>query len=118
MIKTREENVTLTELQRMVFQQYLKDEKDKIYNPHADVGDVAELGLICEEIGEAMRGIREQKGEKGLEEECGDIIVRTICFMSRKGIDLQDALLSVHEKNTKRNRKGLYVEGCSNGERF
>jgi NTP pyrophosphatase (non-canonical NTP hydrolase) len=107
----------LNEIQKVLWQQYLKDEKDKIFAPHGEVGDIAELGLVCEEIGEAQNSIRKRKGIENLEEECGDIIVRTICFMSRKGIDLQTALNKVHAKNVARNRKGLFIETKVEGEK-
>jgi len=93
---------------------YVRDEKDKIWEGKGEVGDIGELGLICEEIGEAMRGIRKKKGLENLSEECGDIIVRTLCFMARKGIDAEQALLDVFIKVEKRNRKGLFFEEVEN----
>lgn len=89
---------------------YLRDEKDKIWDGKGEVGDIGELGLICEEIGEAMQGIRKKKGIENLSEECGDIIARILCFMARKGIDSEQALLNVLIKVEKRNRKGLFYE--------
>lgn len=102
--------MNLKEWQLRIYKQYLKDEKHLIWEGHGEVGDLGELGLICEEIGEIMNGIRKRKGIKNLREECGDIIARTLCFMSRKGINAEQALKEIHEKNVKRNRKGLFIE--------
>jgi len=97
----------LKKWQRILYKQYLKDEKDKIFSPHGEVGDIAELGLICcEETGEAMDSIRKKRID--LDGECADIIIRTINFASRKGIDIEKALQKAHKKNVERNRKGLY----------
>lgn len=98
------------EWQKRIHKQYLRDEKHLIWQGKGEVGDIAELGLICEEIGEAMNGIRKRKGMDNLKEECGDILSRTLCFMSRKGIDAETALALVHVKNVMRNRKGLFIE--------
>ena len=105
--------VELKKLQEMLYKQYLRDEKDKIFAPHGNVGDIAELGLISgEEIGEAQMAIRKKntKGDHGLEMECADILIRTLCFMSRKGIDAEKAIEKAHQKNVDRNRKGLYIK--------
>lgn len=106
--------MNLRKFQKKNYEQYLKDEKHLIWKEHGKIGDLAELGLICEEIGEAMNGIRKRKGIKNLREECGDIISRTLSFMSRKGIDAEQALKEIHEKNVKRNRKGLFIEEKNN----
>ena len=100
----------LKKWQALLYQQYLRDEKDKIFNPHGEVGDLAELAMVCcEEVGEAIVGIRKQKGIKSLKEECADIIIRTINFASRKAIDIESAIEAAHKKNVARNRRGLFI---------
>jgi hypothetical protein len=66
--------MNIKKLQEMLYEQYLRDEKDKIFNPHGDVGDLAELAMIgCEEVGEAIVGIRKKLGLGDLKEECSHI---------------------------------------------
>lgn len=100
----------IKEWQRIVYQEYLRENKNKIFEDKEEVGDIAELGMVTEEIGEAIHVIRKRKGRKALGHECADIIIRTICFMSRKGIDAEPALKEAHEKNYARNRKGLFIK--------
>jgi NTP pyrophosphatase (non-canonical NTP hydrolase) len=101
--------MNVKELQKSLYQEYLREEKDKIFKDKGEVGDIAELGMITEEIGEAIVDVRKKK-RRALQRECADIIIRTICFMSRKGIDLQKALEQAHRKNVKRCRKGLFIQ--------
>lgn len=100
----------LSNIQNRLYAQYLKDEKHLIWNDKGEVGDIAELGLVCEEIGEAMNSIRKRLGNENLGEECADIIARTLCFMSRHKLDAEYELNRVIEKIEKRNRKGLFIE--------
>lgn len=73
------------------------------WNKAGKIGDLAELGLVVTEISEAMEEIRKQKiNREHLAEECADIIIRTMNFMSRKGLDLDIALWLKNVKNSKR----------------
>lgn len=100
--------MNLKEIQSQLYQEYLREEKDKIFKDKGEVGDIAELGMITEEVGEAIVAVRKKK-QKALQLECADVIIRTVCFMSRKGIDLQKALEQANRKNVKRCRKGLFI---------
>lgn len=104
--------MSLRELQKELFEDY----KAKGYYKHWIVDnpldkklqkqvDIAELGLVVTEVSEAMEVIREpQNGfsREHLAEECADIIIRTINFMSKKGLDLEIVLYLKHNKNLKR----------------
>lgn len=91
-----------------IFQQYLQDEKHLIFEDKGEVGDIAELGLICEEIGEAMTTIRKKEGKDQLALECADIIIRTLNFSMRKGLSIETGLKEAHLKNSWRHRIGLF----------
>lgn len=91
-----------------IFREYLQHEKNLIFEDKGDVGDLAELGLVCEEIGEAMTVIRKKLGKNELALECADIIIRTLNFAMRKGIDVENALIQAYLKNQKRARIGLF----------
>lgn len=93
-----------------IFREYLETEKDKIFEDKDEVGDIAELGLIAEEIGEAMKSIRKRKGKTDLGLECADIIIRVANFSMRKGLDVNIALIQAHLKNKLRERKGLFID--------
>lgn len=106
------EIMSLKELQKELFENY----KAKGYFKHWTIDneldkklqkqvDIAELSLIVTEVSEAMEVIRQpQNGfsHEHLAEECVDIIIRTINFMSRKGLDLDFALWLKNNKNKKR----------------
>jgi len=66
--------------------------------------DIAELGLFDTEVTEAKEEIR-KKGKLNkvaLGFECADIIIRTLNFMSRKGLDAEYFLTKKAEKNSQR----------------
>lgn len=104
--------MNVRELQKELFEDYkvkgyyenwiVKNELDKKLQKQVDI---AELGLITTEISEAMEVIRSHTNgfsREHLAEECVDIIIRTINFMSRKGLDLDIALWLKSNKNKKR----------------
>lgn len=97
-----------------IFQQYLQDEKHLIFEDKGEVGDIAELGLICEEVGEAMTIIRKKQGKEWLAMECADIIIRTLNFTMRKGLNIEKGLQQSHIKNKNRHRIGLFIKGKEN----
>lgn len=73
------------------------------WNKAGRFGDIVELGLIVTEVSEAMEVMRKHKINRDkLSEECADIIIRTMNFMSRKGLDLDIALWLKNVKNMKR----------------
>ncbi len=65
--------------------------------------DIAELGLIVSEVSEAMEEVRNKEPSTALLAfELADIIIRTMNFASRKGIDLESFIIEKHQKNMKR----------------
>ena len=101
--------MSIRELQKELFKTY-KDKgyleewtsKNNSVNEQKKI-DIAELGLVCTEIAEAMELLRQHKYKReDLAEECADIIIRTINFMSKKGLDLDIALWLKNNKNKKR----------------
>jgi NTP pyrophosphatase (non-canonical NTP hydrolase) len=99
--------MTLREIQEEHFKVSTQKGYTENWNKAGKMGDLAELGLIVTEISEAMEEIRKHKINKNnLSEECADIIIRTMNFMSRKGLDLDIALWLKNNKN--KNRKWLH----------
>jgi len=98
----------LDDVQAELLEEYVKNKKHEIWGD-TPVGDIAELGLIAEELGEAMHNIRKLGTKDDLAIECADIIIRAINFMSRKDILLGEALFKAHQKNKERSRKGLMI---------
>ena len=87
--------------QQLVWKEYcFNGFKDK-FDEHGEVGDIAELGLVVTEVAEAMEAVR--NGEEDMVgEECADIIIRVLNFMSRHGIDAETEVLLKDEKNRER----------------
>jgi len=108
MTEEKIETITIEELQTLVFKEYQKNGYHKKWtdgfknnSKNQPIFDIAELGLICTEVSEAI----EEKRKNGLidsEElffECADIIIRTLNFMSRKGANASYYLIKKNEKN-------------------
>jgi len=99
-------------IQSIVYEEYKKNDYLKMWGDAQkvlkffengpEIVDVAEVGLISEEVGEAEREIRKGRNPKY---ELADIIIRTLNFASRKGIDVEQAILEKHEKNMKREKR-------------
>ena len=85
---------TLEELQRLVFLEYCEHGFMHKFNDAGEIGDVAELGLITTEVSEVIEAVRKNQDNVG--EECADIIIRTLNFMTRKGLH---ADLEIMKKN-------------------
>lgn len=105
-MKTEKES-SLRDIQKLVYKEYLKNGYLENWNIHKQVGDIAELGLIISEVSEAMEIIRKNNNleiwrNMELKKECADIVIRVMNFMSRKGLDLQTAILEKNKKNLKR----------------
>ena len=97
-------------IQDLVFETYKKDgyfdtwEKiEKILEPHgyAGIAQLAEVGLFHTEVAESQEEVRNMSKGK-LRKELADIMIRIMCFASRKGIDLEKEILQVNGKNMKR----------------
>lgn len=84
------------------------------------IRDIAELGLINTEVSEAIELVRSFWKEREtinskpiegyqLENECSDIIIRTLNFMSRKGFNAEKSIL--HKNKINLNRKKLHGRG-------
>lgn len=65
--------------------------------------DLAELGLIDTETAEAKEEVRnENTDDAKLGKECADIIIRTLNFMTRKGLDAESFIVNKHNVNKAR----------------
>jgi len=85
----------------------------KILNSVLTLMDVAEVGLIGEEVGELLEAIRkdypmttEQKTKDvtSIGEECADIVIRVMNFCNRRNIDLQEEIGKKNKYNMTRTR--------------
>jgi len=94
----------MNELQEILFKEYVKNGYLEMWNniefPH--IFDIAELSLINTEVSEAIEEIRGNNDLKKIGLECADIIIRTLNFMTRKGLDAKFYILKKHKKNLKR----------------
>lgn len=100
----------LSEIQKLVYEEYKKNGYAKRWTKeylieHPDeldlVIDLAEVGLIITEIAELMEEIRDGN-LPFYAEEGADIMIRTMNFFNRKGLDLEQPIMRKHEKNLKR----------------
>lgn len=97
----------LRDIQKEHFELSTKKGYTDNWNKAGKIGDLAELGLIVTEVSEAMELIRQHSYKReDLAEECADIIIRTMNFMSRKKLDLEIALWLKNNRN--KNRKWLH----------
>lgn len=106
-------DITLSEikkLQKLMFNEYEKNgylqEWLWVINSTGQKKlDIAELGLITTEISEAIEEIRNKNTDiEHLGEECADILIRTLNFMSRKGLDASYYILKKYQKNLGRGK--------------
>ena len=91
-------------LQKFVYEEYLKNGYKKMFAEcsNRELADIAELGLIDTEVSEAIECIRHGKNQLDLSFELADIVIRAMNFASRKGININNAILQKHKKNMKR----------------
>ena len=68
------------------------------------IADIGEVGLINTEVSELLEDIRKDKGLSKQGEECADIVIRVMNYCNRKGIDLEDAILTKHYVNMSREK--------------
>ena len=97
--------MSIRELQELVFEEYQKNGfLDQFFwaEPH-EIADIAELGLVVTEVAEAMEAIRKGDAEN-VAEECADIIIRVLNFMSRAGLDAEEEIVKKNTRNRKRER--------------
>lgn len=107
---------TLRELQKKVYEEYVKNGYDKFWSiPKSGIHnnlniesiiDIAELGMINTEVSEAIEKSF-IKDNPSLGFECADIIIRTLNFMSRKGLDAE---FYIERKNNTNIERG-YLHG-------
>lgn len=102
----------LSTIQEKVFKEYIENGYlDEWTEKNSDVElqkklDIAELGLITTEVAEAIEEVREKELDlNNLSTECADIIIRTLNFMSRKGIPATFWVLEKDKKNNKRGKR-------------
>ena len=102
---------SLNNIQRILFTEYQKNGYLSMWtnnysnkNPHQGIFDIAELGLICTEVSEAIEEIRKPTNENALFLECSDIIIRTLNFMTRKGANAEYFIKMKHKENLLRGK--------------
>jgi len=91
------------ELQKKVYEEYIKNGFQDKFNEKGAIGDIAELGLITTEIGEAIESIRDDNREE-LCFELADIVIRVMNICNRKGIDLGTWILKKNDLNLSRDK--------------
>ena len=101
--------MTIREIQAFVFEEYCKNGfYDKFDCDDTEISDIAELGLITTEVAEAIevvrRGVDCDADSGHLAEECADIIIRTLNFMSRWNLDAESAIVKKNAKNGEREK--------------
>ena len=95
----------LKEIQKLVFTECNKNGYTKMWNDAGKIGDIAEMGLVTTEVSEALEELRNKEtNNTHLAEECADIVIRVMNHMSRKGLDLEQAILAKHERNIQRGK--------------
>jgi len=99
--------MNLWEIQDLVLEEYKKngywDNWKKAESQNKEITDIAELGLIATEIGEAIEAVRDGD-ERELGFELADIVIRTLNMANRKGIDIESHILAKNKKNLKREK--------------
>jgi hypothetical protein len=113
-MKKQDIRLTIRDIQALVYKEYLKNGYKENWDIHKQIGDIAELGLVVSEVSEAIEELRNIRDymkitDIFLDKECADIVIRVMNFMSRKGLDLQTAILEKNKINLKRG----YLHGKS-----
>jgi hypothetical protein len=102
--------LTFVELQNMCHQTYIDkgfakewEDASKLLkeNGFGRIADLAELGLVCEEVGEGMSAIRHNDEKNELEEDA-DIIIRVMTKNKRMGRNLVKAIYDKNQYNMTR----------------
>jgi NTP pyrophosphatase (non-canonical NTP hydrolase) len=105
-------DLTLNEIQTLVYKEYIDNgylnmwldsqSLKGLITKRQYINDIAELGLITTEVSEAIESIRLNKNNLG--EECSDIIIRVLNFMSRKGLNAQKEIIQKNMVNVNRTK--------------
>lgn len=99
------------EVQKLVYIEYnnngYRDKWNKAYRllkPHGleHIVNLAEVGLINEEVGEALHEVRKPTSNEAFAFELADIVIRCLNAANRNGISLEEIILAKNEKNIKR----------------
>lgn len=110
---TRRNKMDFKKICKLVFEEYKKngyydkwEEARLILGSHGIEGivELAEIGLVYTELAEAMEEIRNGKHDGSVETELADTIIRIMNFASRRGMDLETALIKKHAKNMTREK--------------
>jgi len=91
------------DVQKLVYPEYQQNGFEAFFNKHDDIGDIAEIGLVSSEVGEALDYCRE-KEEKFMALELADIVIRVFNFCNRKGIDLESFIIIKNRINKQRTK--------------
>jgi hypothetical protein len=103
----------LSKIQSIVFIEYKKNGYLDMWNSPImenetqtqKIFDIAELSLISTEVSEAIENIRSELRPEAiihLKNECADILIRTLNFMSRKGFNAEKIILHKNKINMNR----------------
>ncbi len=93
------------DLQKLVYKEYKKNGFEEFFNKYGSCGDLAEIGLITSEVGEALDYLRDDtECTKYVKLELADIIIRVMNFCNRKDIDLEFFILAKNGINERRNK--------------
>lgn len=92
------------DLQKLVYEEYKKNGFEEYFNKYEECGDLAEIGLIASEIGEALDYIRDSKEIKYVSVELADIVIRVLNFCNRKNIDLEFYIIAKNRINKMRDK--------------
>jgi len=92
------------DLQKLVYEEYKKNGFEEFFNRNKECGDIAEIGLIASEIGEALDYIRDDKETKYVSVELADIVIRVLNYCNRKNIDLEFYIIAKNRINCRRDK--------------
>jgi len=91
------------DIQKLVYEEYKKNGFEEFFNKNKECGDIAEIGLITSEIGEALNYCRD-RNEKFLSIELADIVIRVLNYCNRKNIDLEFYIIAKNRINNRRDK--------------
>jgi hypothetical protein len=100
----------LNTIQEKVYREYVRNGYKKMWNKSKciktqKIRDIAELGLVTTEVSEAIEEIRNHNTNiDNLGFECADIIIRTLNFMTRKGLNANNYIINKSKKNLLRKK--------------
>ena len=101
--------MTFSELQKLVYKAYKKNKFEQWFNKAGQMGDIAEIGFVTTEVGEAIEHIC-HLNEEELRMELADIVIRVLNFCNRKDISLEEYIIKKNAINMKRGRLHGRVE--------